>query len=166
MSTRLDTAFSFLSENHVLSLALSHDDEPHCCSLMYAHRGFDVFWVSDPASRHSQIIDAAPAWRAAATIAPDYNEFSKIRGLQLIGTVSRVEKVAETSAAMRLFAKRYSFFSELYDRPATLAAAMLKSKVYCLVPDKVTLIDNTESFGSKTTFGPEDLARLAPSKRS
>lgn len=161
MNSQLHVAFDFIGSHHVLSLAVCCDDGPHCCSLMYVHSGFDFYWVSDPASRHSQVIDSTVDIRAAVTIAPDYAEFGSIRGLQMTGTAMRVNEIADSLAAMALFGKRYSFFAALGARPGALAAAMLKAKVYRFAPDTLTLIDNTVAFGSKATFGPDDFAVFA-----
>ncbi len=158
MNDRLNAAYGFLARNHVVSLALCRDDTPSACSLMYAHRGFELFWVSDPSSTHSQIIDARAGRRAAATIAPDYDEFAQIQGLQLSGIASRVDGAAEMAGAMGLLARRYHFLSDLRDRPVALAAAMLKSRIYRFVPDRAVFIDNTLGFGNKTIFGPQELA--------
>jgi uncharacterized protein len=150
-------ALEFLSAHHVLSLALCKDGLPHACSLMYAHGGFTLYWVSDPASRHSQIIDSDTQVAAAATIAPDYTSFEEIRGLQLSGLASQVAGVEESARGLALLRQRYSFLASAGKETHILADALIKSKVYQLIPETVTFIDNTRSFGSKTVLQGDDL---------
>jgi uncharacterized protein YhbP (UPF0306 family) len=156
-SERLPAAHDFLAAHHVMSLALCREGAPHGCSLMYAHKGFDLYWVSDPGTRHSQIIDGGSGVLAAATIAPDYAAFQDIRGLQIEGIAKRVEGMAERLAALALLGGRFSFLADLSAPPAAVAKAMAKAKVYSLTPSRVTFIDNTLAFGSKTIFEGEAL---------
>lgn len=157
---RLRAALDFLAAHHVLSLSLVGEGRPHACSLMYIHDGFDLLWVSDPETRHSRIIVDAPeaGAEAAVTIAPDYDDFRNIRGLQMHGK-ARPAGWLDSAAALLPFARRYAFFSG--DKPATLMAAMAKARVYRFVPASLTFIDNTLGFGAKAVFSVDEL-RDAP----
>lgn len=143
-----------------MSLGLYEDGAPHSCSLMYVHDGFALSWMSDPASHHSRIIDAAGAAPAAVTVAPDYDDFRGIRGLQMTGVASRAGLV-DAALAIAPFARRYAFFNG--DKPAALVAAMAKARIYRFTPSRVTFVDNPSGFGCTTTFGADDLAKLSPS---
>jgi len=156
---RLLAAFNFLAAHHVMSLGLDAGGTPHSCSLMYVHEGFTLSWMSDPASHHSRIIDAAGSAPAAVTVAPDYKDFRIIRGLQMSGVASRAD-LLDAATALAPFARRYAFFAD--DKSATLTAAMAKAKVYRFIPTHATFIDNTAGFGSATTFDGDDLATLPP----
>ncbi len=158
MDAPVKEAFHFLSDHHVLSLAVCSDGQPHCCSLMYSHVGFTIFWVSDPAARHSLAIDAAASVRVSATVAPDYGDFRQIRGLQISGTASRVTELADPLWALALLGRRCGFPAGLADRPTELTSALARAKVYRLVPDTLTLIDNTRAFADKTTYHAAQLA--------
>ncbi len=147
-------AIDFLAAHHVMSLAWCSDGAPQSCSLMYVHDGFTLSFVSDPASGHSRIIDAAKGLPAAVTIAPDYDDFRAIRGLQMSGVVARAGP-AEAAAALASFARRYAFFRG--DKPPAVAAALAKARLYRFVPARVTFIDNTAGFGAKTIFTASDL---------
>ncbi len=160
MNERLKAALEFLAANHVMSLCLVSDGAPHACSLMYTHDGFALSWVSDPAARHSRIIDDAAGAPAAVTIAPDYDDFRNIRGLQMTGVASRLG-LAASAPTIAPFARRYSFFDA--DRPAVLAAAIAKARIYRFTPSNVTFIDNLKGFASKATF---DAAELQEAGRS
>jgi uncharacterized protein YhbP (UPF0306 family) len=69
---------AFLDGHHVMSLATLGPEGPHAANVFYARDGMVLFWMSDPASRHSMHIDACG--RVAATIAPDCRDFPEIRG--------------------------------------------------------------------------------------
>lgn len=160
MTGALFKALAFIEAHHVLSLALSADGQPHCCSLMYANRGFTLYWVSDPATRHSGIIDALPEAGAGVTIAPDYQHFGDIRGLQMFGKTTRVSGPAETEDAMSALKARFSLFREFARAPVAVAAAMAKARVYRFRPDSAVFIDNTAGFGSKAKFTAKELAAI------
>jgi uncharacterized protein YhbP (UPF0306 family) len=156
---RLLAARDFLAAHHVMSLGLHADGIPHGCSLMFVHDDFVLSWMSDPASRHSGIIDAAGEARAAVTIAPDYDDFRDIRGLQMTGVASR-PRLVDAAMAIAPFARRYAFFN--VDKPAALAAAMAKAAIYRFTPTRITFVDNTAGFGNTTTFSADDLAEYSP----
>ena len=131
MNERLKAALDFLAANHVMSLSLIDDGAPRSCSLMYVFDGFEFSWVSDPAARHSRIIDQTTSAPAAVTIAPDYDDFRHIRGLQMTGVASRLGLPA-SALGIAPFARRYSFFDG--DKPAAVAAAMAKARIYRFIP--------------------------------
>jgi uncharacterized protein YhbP (UPF0306 family) len=152
---------AFLAAHHVMSLATLGRDGPHAASLFYAYGTFacDVFagdtlaliWISDPASRHSRNVDAEP--RVAATIAPDYADFAKIRGLQIGGTARRVEQ-DERARYLALLEARYAFLK--HPGPRKMHDAYAKSAIYRLDPKRIVLIDNTKGFGHKETLDLEN----------
>ena len=154
MNERLKAALDFLAANHVMSLSLIDDGAPRSCSLMYVFDGFELSWVSDPAARHSRIIDQTTSAPAAVTIAPDYDDFRHIRGLQMTGVASRLGLPA-SALGIAPFARRYSFFDG--DKPAAVAAAMAKARIYRFIPSNVTFIDNSSGFASKTAVGAGEL---------
>ncbi len=140
----------FLSSHHVLTLATSADGEAHAASLMYAVDGFDLYWVSDPNSRHSQHLERNP--RVAATIAPDYSDFAVIRGLQIHGNAKRLSGPGEILHASARMLGRYGFLRTLAAGPAALRLAFERSGFYRLSPERITFIDNTLGFGHKETL--------------
>ncbi|MCC6887418.1 MAG: pyridoxamine 5'-phosphate oxidase family protein [Hyphomicrobiales bacterium] len=141
---------AFLDTHHVLSLATRGPDGPHAANLFYARDGFRLFWVSDSASRHSQHL-AAEA-RVAATIAPDYQDFAEIRGLQLLGTAHCLDNPGEVEAAQGRLAQRYRFLRDVAALPEAVRNAFASARVYRLDPREIVLIDNTRGFGAKETL--------------
>src|SRR5450759_3572553 len=80
---------TFIAAQHTVALATVADDgSAHGASLLYAPDGLGLVWTSDPLSRHSRYLGARP--RVTATIAPDYNDFALIRGVQMAGEAVRM----------------------------------------------------------------------------
>lgn len=145
-SLRAEIEF-FLDAHHVMSVATLVAGAPHATSLFYARDGLDLVWTSDPATRHSQVLDM-PA-RVAATIAPDYRDFKAIRGLHVEGEASLLGNELEAARARRCMEARYAFLRELAGGPPPLRVAYAKAAFYVLRPTRITFIDNTKRFGHK-----------------
>lgn len=140
---------SFLDAHHVMALATVGDTGAHAASLMYARKGFALYWTSDPQSRHSVHLQREA--RVTVTIAPDYTDFRVIRGLQISGPTRRLEGGA-IEAARAVLVGRYAFLAELASGPLALRAAFQKAAFYALAPERITLIDNARGFGHKETL--------------
>jgi uncharacterized protein len=140
-----DRIAAFLDAHHVMSLATSGAHGPHAANLFYARDGFVLFWVSDPASRHSVEIETDA--RAAATIAPDFSDYAMIRGLQLAGRARRVSDPAERVRAQRILEARYPFLRQIAD--AALGEVYRRAEIYRFDVVRIVLIDNSRGFGHK-----------------
>jgi uncharacterized protein YhbP (UPF0306 family) len=133
-----------------MSLATTAAAGAHAANLFYARDGLALVWVSDPASRHSVEIETEP--RVAATVAPDYEDFQDIRGVQIHGTARRVAGAGERSRLLALLERRYPFLAVLADAAPDLREAYASTAVWRLEPLSITLIDNTLGFGHKETL--------------
>lgn len=139
---------AFLATHHTMTLATVDDEGgAHAASVLYAPDGLSLVWTSDTETRHSRHIAARS--RVEATIAPDYDDFRKIRGLQIDGEARRLE---DAGTARALLMARYSFLAQLASAPVALLAAWRKAAFYRLTPSRITLIDNTRGFGHKATL--------------
>jgi uncharacterized protein YhbP (UPF0306 family) len=141
---------ALLDVHHVMSLATRGPGGPHAANLFYARRAFVLFWVSDPASRHS--VELAADARVAATIATDYSDFPSIKGLQVAGRAERIADQDARSDARRHLEQRYSFLQAAAQAPAELHAAYERADFYRLIPHRIVLIDNTRGLGFKQTL--------------
>ena len=141
---------AFLAAHHTVSLATTDDDgAPHAACVLYVLDGLALCWMSDTETRHSRHIEVRP--RVTATVAPDYSDFSMIRGLQIFGTARRLAG-GESLATSRRMVSRYGFLAKLASGPPALRAAFEKAGFYSLEPARITLIDNTKGFGHKETL--------------
>lgn len=141
---------AFLDAHHVMSLATSGPDGPHAANVFYARDGFALVWVSDPESRHSADLEAEP--RAAATVAPDYDDFPAIRGVQIAGSARRLVDASELASARVWLEARYPFLQTASGGPQALREAYARVAFYRLEPERLTLIDNSRGFGHKDTL--------------
>jgi len=142
---------AFLAAHHVMSLATAADDGGvHAASLFYALDGLSLVWTSDPASRHSQHVEAQH--RVAATVAPECADFRAVRGLQIAGTARRLRSAAEVEHASREMRRRYAFLDELASGPPALREAWAQAGFYRLDAERITLIDNSLGFGHKASL--------------
>jgi uncharacterized protein YhbP (UPF0306 family) len=141
---------AFLHSHHVVSLAVLLDGTAHAACVMYALEDFSLYWTSSPGTRHSLAIERNP--EVAATVAPDYEDFRLIRGLQIAGRAHRLGDAGEAAHARELLRKRFRFLRELQSAPVALRAAIDQAAYYRLDPDTITLIDNTRGFGNKRTL--------------
>ncbi|HSG94342.1 MAG TPA: hypothetical protein VLA28_02400, partial [Afifellaceae bacterium] len=121
-------------------------------SLMYAHDGFDIYWLSDPKTRHSEQLAASPS--AAVTIAAHYDDFRQIRGLQMRGSGHCLSGADAEKAGFDLLAARYPFLSQF--AAGKLARHLGAAAVYRFRPASLTLIDNSRGFGFKQTLDLAD----------
>jgi uncharacterized protein YhbP (UPF0306 family) len=134
----------------VVSLATFGSSGPHATSLFYACDGLALVWVSEPDTQHSREIEADP--RVAATVAPDYSDFTAIRGVQIAGAARRIEAADERMRHLSQLEARYPFLGQLAVGPLKLRQAYVRTAVYRLQPARIVLIDNTKGFGHKETL--------------
>lgn len=142
-----------LSHQTVLTLAAVSEAGPYAVSLMYAHDAFDIYWLSDPKTRHSEYLASSPS--AAVTIAAQCEDFRKIRGLQMIGNARRLTNADEETVAFNLLVARFPFLKKF--AAGKLARHLGAAAVYLFRPAKLTLIDNSRGFGFKQTLAPQEI---------
>jgi uncharacterized protein len=139
----------FLDTHHVISLATCGSGGSHAANLFYARDGLSLLWVSDRRSRHSANIRINP--QVSATIAPDYDDFDEICGVQIFGTAHQLSDAAECCGARALLATRYPTLQRLSDRPM-IERAYSSAEAYRLVPNRIIMIDNRRGFAHKQTL--------------
>jgi uncharacterized protein YhbP (UPF0306 family) len=140
---------SFLNEHHVMSLATLGPEGPHAANLFYACDGLSLLWISDPKSRHSRELEAQA--RVATTIAPDYTDFSIIRGVQIWGVAYKVSD-SERAKQIAVLENRYVFLRRTTEGPKKMHDAYSQAAIYRLDPERIVFIDNTKGFGHKETL--------------
>jgi uncharacterized protein len=138
---------AFLDAHHVMSLATVGTAGPHAANLFYARDHLSLVWLSDAGTRHSQDVEANP--QVAATVAPDYSDFPRIRGVQIEGAARRVANGGERARLFGLLAARYPFLAQLAALPPAVRAACDNAEIYRLEPERIVLVDNTRGFAHK-----------------
>lgn len=137
-----------LRSRSVLTLAVSDEDGVWSSPVYYASEGFDLYFVSDPASRHCRSASEGPA--VAASTYDDSAGWEKIRGLQMEGTVELVPD-SELQKVRKAYIARFPFteifflqFDKLEPEIAERAASV---RFFRFRPGRIVLVDNSISFG-------------------
>jgi uncharacterized protein YhbP (UPF0306 family) len=130
----------FVHEHHVMTIATSVSDEPHCFAAFYAYlENENMFaFLSDNGTRHVQ--DFSHNIFVAASIVLETKTVAKIQGLQLRGMVHRPHSEGQADAARSAYLHRFPY--------AVLAATPL----WLLEPTWAKLTDNRLGFGKKEVW--------------
>lgn len=140
----------FLKEHSVLSLATVFEGYPHSASLIYAPDVLSLYWFSSPDSRHSIAISKSPI--VSITIARQYTDFSKIRGVQMRGVAHRMTDSQEINYGSRIFMTCYPNIAQFLANNEKLNKQYTSSVLYRFDPEEITLIDNNQGFGFKQSI--------------
>ena len=135
-----EKALAFLAAHNVMTLATK---SVWAAAVFYANEAFTLYFVSSPRSRHA--LDLARDPRAAAAIHEDTRDWRAIQGIQLSGTVEKLEG-AMRDAALACYAQKFRFV----ESDPLLQQALAKAACYRLVPDELHFIDNAAGFGART----------------
>ena len=134
-----EKALAYLAAHNVMTLATR---SVWAAAVFYASEGFTLYFVSSPKSRHA--LDLADDPRAAAAIHDDTRDWRAIQGIQLCGTVQRLDG-ADREAALACYMAKFAF---LRDEPE-LQQALARAGCYRLVADELYFIDNAAGFGAR-----------------
>src|SRR5918999_5789841 len=140
---------SYLESHNTMTLATCAESSPWAATVFYASEDLRLYFFSVPQSRHCQNLAANP--RVAVTIQEDYNDWRRIKGIQLEGKGLLVDSTLEKTKAMAVYARKYPEVIKLFTTPGSgvFYQAFLKVKFYCVVPDKMYFIDNEQGFGKR-----------------
>lgn len=127
-------------QTHLMSLATVNETGPWVCDVVFIYDDdLNIYWMSDPETRHSQAIKNNN--KVAATIT--FSTKSKIPnfGIQLEGTAEKLEGV-QYDLLIKHLAKRS------YPKPDISEAEKILDgdSWYKIAPNKICLIDE-ENFG-------------------
>ena len=138
---------TYLQTHHTLTLATVGSEGPWAAALFYVNDGFDLYWLSDPHTRHSENITRTR--RTAVTIQEDYRNWQMIRGIQMEGTAEQIGPLAEALHPMGLYVAKYPFLENWRNPPPTLARALGPARVYRFRPSRVWFVDNARGLGNR-----------------
>lgn len=128
----------FISEHHILNLAVSRDNQPYCANCYYAYMPEQnrFIFTSDHDTRHVKDVVEGRNFRAAGTIALETRIVGKIRGIQFTGILEELsgEPLREGRAA---YLKAFPF------------ARLITLHLWSLTPGFIKMTDNRLGFGKK-----------------
>ncbi len=139
----------YLKSHNTMTLATCAGDVPWAATVFFASDDLRLYFFSAPESRHCQ--NLAANGRVAVTVQEDYQDWRKIKGIQLEGRVELVDGVVAKAKAMAVYAFKYPEVIKLFTDPTSgvFHKAFLKVKFYCVVPEKLFFIDNAQGFGRR-----------------
>ncbi len=136
----LAEAREYLEAHHVLTLATVDDGGAWATPLFYASdERLDLYFLSDPATRHCAGIHRYP--RVSAAVHDASRGWREIRGLQLRGEAGPVADAA-LGAGLDRYAAKFPF---------ALGLCRLEGphRLYRIHPTWLRLIDNARGLGAK-----------------
>ena len=139
-------ALAYLRAHHVMTLATAGPRGPWAAAVFYASEGFELVFLSSPATRHGSDIGAAA--QVAAAIHEDYRGWPEIQGVQLEGHAARLDG-APRDAARACFAAKFPFVLEQAGAAPEIVRALERVAWYRLVPSRLYFIDNSLGFGRR-----------------
>lgn len=136
----------YLAGHHVMTLATQGQSGPWAAAVFYASDGCSLIFLSSPVSRHC--LNLAQDARCAATIQEDYNDWTRIKGIQLEGRVSQLGG-EEEKRAQQLYGQKFPIVGPLANVPPAIVKALAKVRWFRLVPERFYFIDNGQGFGHR-----------------
>jgi general stress protein 26 len=116
------------------------EGKPVVHTLAYASAGATVYFITHKESRKAGNILKNPA--VAYTVDQDnYENWSKIRGIQAMGTAGLVEEQDESKKASGLLMKKFPQMANLPPDPNMV--------IFKVEPTEIYYLDNTVSFGHR-----------------
>jgi len=148
MSNQDPKVEEFFDEHYCLHLATNGPDGPWSSTVFYVRDGYDLFFISDPTTRHAKNI--AASGRAAATVNSDVKHWTDVKGLQMEGAVTVVDSILERTKVFGSFLLRYPFMKDLFAAAAEAAKQVghaTEHTVYRFRPGRLYHIDQQLSPG-------------------
>jgi uncharacterized protein YhbP (UPF0306 family) len=139
----------YLKSHHTMTLATCAGGAPWAATVFFASDELRLYFFSAPESRHCQ--NLAANGRVAVTVQEDYQDWRKIKGIQLEGRAELVDGLVAKAKAMAIYALKYPEVIKLFTDPTSgvFHKAFLKVRFYCVVPEKLFFIDNAQGFGRR-----------------
>ncbi|MDI6726553.1 MAG: pyridoxamine 5'-phosphate oxidase family protein [Smithellaceae bacterium] len=144
----------YLNSHNTIALSTVGDGLPYGATVFYLNRGFIIYFLTDPTSRHGRDMAGNPA--VAATIDEDYDNWLDIKGIQIEGTARTVGTIMENGPLALAYARKFPAVKDFLLSPQKLDCTILQkiTKVlfYELTPRRIYFINNAISFGHREEF--------------
>ena len=140
----------YLSTHNVMTIASCDKNVPWAAAVFYASDGFDLYFFSNPKSRHG--MNMAANAQVSAAIHEDYREWREIRGIQLEGRAERLRSLKLQKRFWVVYLKKFPFVKEFFQAGRlrdVFQAKLAGIRLYRIVPQSVYYIDNSKGFGHR-----------------
>ena len=140
----------YLETHNVMTIASCQDNVPWAAAVFYASDGFDLYFLSNPRSRHGTCMAANPM--VSAAIHEDYHDWRTIQGIQLEGKAERLRSLKLQARCWMVYSRKFPFVKEFF-QPGNLQQLLQPKlagiRLYRIVPQKIWFIDNRRGFGHR-----------------
>ena len=143
---------TYLAAHNTVALATAQDGVPWASTVFYANLGTDLYFLSEPKTRHCQNLLADA--RVAGTINEDYRDWQQIKGIQLEGHATEVTGKLELARALAAYLGKYPFVKQFLSPGQFLQGVQIAGKsfdirLWCLRPDRLYYLDNARGFSNR-----------------
>lgn len=154
-----ERVLKYLEGHNTISLATVSEDRPHAASVFYVNIGFELFYVSDPKSRHSRSLAANPLM--SGTINEDYFNWLEIKGIQIEGSVSCVGSIVGNPRIVKTYVAKFPNVKDFFIAPLKLGPEIVKKvsavRFFKITPSRIFFLDNSMGFGHREELVLTDL---------
>lgn len=126
----------FIRKHHVLTLATTVGDLPHCCHLFYAYVEEENYFVVSSAAATFHVQQLQENERIAASIVLESKVVGNLQGVQIRGTM-RLPNQEQQGQVRKEYLKRFPF------------AVVMDLELWVIEPSFLKLTDNRLGFGKK-----------------
>ena len=153
----------YLESHNVMTIASCQDNVPWAAAVFYASDGFDLYFFSNPRSRHGTYMAANP--QVSAAIHEDYSDWREIRGIQLEGRAEQLRSLKLQARFWEVYQRKFPFVKQFFHAGALrelLQTKLAGIRLYRIVPTTIWYLDNSRGFGHREMLEvpvPEPKAR-------
>ena len=143
---------AYLAAHNTVSLATVADGQPWAATVFYVNVGTDLYFLSEPKTRHCTNILANGL--VAGTINEDYRDWQQIKGIQLEGRASEVRGKIELARALAAYLGKYPFVKQFLSPGQLLHGVQIAGKTFDirlwrLRPERLYYLDNARGFSAR-----------------
>lgn len=142
---------SYMETCNTISLATAAGGIPHAAAVFYVSIGFNLYFLSNPKSRHGENLTQNPL--VFGTINEDYSNWLQIKGIQLEGRGECIGGILKHARIVKAYVKKFPNVADFLISPHKLgkgiAQKVSKVKFYQICPAKIYFLDNSLGFGHR-----------------
>jgi uncharacterized protein YhbP (UPF0306 family) len=147
-----ERVLAYLAAHNTVALATAHDGVPWAATVFYANLGTDLYFLSEPKTRHCQNLLADA--RVAGAINEDYRDWQQIKGIQLEGQATEVTGKIELARALAAYLGKYPFVKQFLSPGQLLQGVQIAGKsfdirLWRLRPERLYYLDNARGFSNR-----------------
>jgi len=154
-----DKAKHLINETRVMTLAVSDKDIPWSAPVYFVFHDNRFYFFSNKKSRHIEY--AKNQKIISASIFQDSDHMDQIFGFQMSGILEKVSKKTFYLTIVRKYVTKFSFLKQIFGpqiiENKDFFLEKFKSQLYCFVPDKVFLSDNSSTTDKRSKI---DLSKI------